>query len=699
MVWPFSQSVRGEGTSLTMSDVTRVAPDVETPVNPYSLLEAVNSSSDTAHTAWLIFLAIMTYLMVAVAGVTHKALLLETPVSLPLLQVQIGLTQFFQFAPVILVLFHIGVVAQLVLLARKTIEFDQAIRLLEATDRRTHPLRLELHNFFFVQAVAGPQRSMVMSAFLHGMSWLTLVILPVVLILYTQVVFLPYHDTGITWTHRIALIADVVMLAMIGIFLLRSESSFFQAFLRSTTSNPFSFFLSGLVLGAIVLFSLFVATIPDEPLDRIMQRFAPAQTTPSVQRDARRTASFVMPFVAARSDGSLFGFHRNLVVTDTDLVVDKDVSGDERSIVLRDRDLRYARLDRSDLHQADLTGADLSDASLVGTDLRKAFMNCASVDDLLLRSRDVARCVTAHRASFRKAQMQEAQLNGIDLRGAVLDEARLDAADMSYALVTGASFVGAHLEKADLTGGVHAQGANFLLAHLQGADLTGAQLQGADLSSGQLQGAVVSHAHLQAANLRDADLEGADFYQAKLYGADMTGAKIRAVDLRGAGVWMTVPPALDTVALSDLTDISLKPVDELELSALNGAIDRVEAGPLREQVRTALTPIMQIAASRRWAGTADQLRWDSMAKAATSAIGENYKGQLTDYLTRLMCRSRWTAGSVATGVARRAQTQQFRGDLVLVNDRLRAADCPGGSRTPARTVRDLNQAADNARVN
>ena len=134
-------------------------PDGETPVNPYSLLEAVNNSSDTAHTAWLIFLAIMAYLTIAVAGVTHKDLLLETPVTLPIMQVQIQLAQFFQFAPVILMLFHLGVVSQLVLLARKTLEFDYAVRALELTDRRTHPLRLELHNLFFVQAVAGPHRS------------------------------------------------------------------------------------------------------------------------------------------------------------------------------------------------------------------------------------------------------------------------------------------------------------------------------------------------------------------------------------------------------------------------------------------------------------------------------------------------------------------------------------------------------------
>ncbi len=122
-----------------MADMGRGAPESETPVNPYSLLEAVNNSSDTAHTGWLIFLAIMTYLMIAVAGVTHEALLLETPVQLPILQVNIQLKQFFQFAPVVLVLFHLGILAQLVLLARKTLEFDHAIRLLETSDRRTHP--------------------------------------------------------------------------------------------------------------------------------------------------------------------------------------------------------------------------------------------------------------------------------------------------------------------------------------------------------------------------------------------------------------------------------------------------------------------------------------------------------------------------------------------------------------------------------
>jgi hypothetical protein len=339
-----------------MADKARLTPETETPVNPYSLLEAVNSSSDTSHTGWLIFLAIMTYLMIAVAGVTHEALLLETPVQLPILQVKIQLKQFFQFAPVILVLFHLGILAQLVLLARKTLEFDHAIRFLETSDKRTHPLRLELHNFFFVQAIAGPQRSVVMSGFLHIMSWLTIIILPVVLLLYMQVAFLPYHDVTTTWINRIALSFDIAMLLLIGVFLLRAETSFFQAFWRSTVAHPLSAFATTGILAIIAYLSFFAATVPGEPLDRMSRKMlAWTEDGGKVQQ-----GGFAIPFLSAAADGTLFGiFRRNLVVTDSDLMAVNREEGGEKTLRLRGRDLRFAKLDRTDLSGADLTGSTL----------------------------------------------------------------------------------------------------------------------------------------------------------------------------------------------------------------------------------------------------------------------------------------------------------------------------------------------------
>jgi uncharacterized protein YjbI with pentapeptide repeats len=684
-----------------MTELTRSQPEGETPVNPYSLLEAVNNSSDTAHTAWLIFLGIMTYLMIAVAGVTHKDLLLGTPVELPILQIKIQLSQFFQFAPVVLVLLHLGLVSQLSLLARETLEFDQSIRLLEATDKRTHPLRLELNNFFFVQAIAGPYRSRVMSAFLHGMSWLTLVVLPVVLLLYIQVVFLPYHDVRITWTHRIALIADIAMLVSIGVFLMRAETSFVQAFLRTTSSHPISFVITIFALALITLFSLFFATIPGEALDRFTQRVLGIESEEQQGQGTRLVAGFAVPFLAFGSEGSLLGvFQRNLIVTDADLVVDKDQTPGEPSVSLRGRDLRYAKLDRSDLHQADLTGADLRGASLVGTDFNGAWLQCADVTALLLsEDRAAARCTSARRANFTRARLEGAHMVGVDLRSAKLEEARLEGAELAYSLLTGANFSSARLEKADLTGGVQAQGADFLIANLQGADLTGANLQAADLSSARLQGAILNHAHLEAANLKDADLEAASLNQAHLAGADMSGANIAGADLRGAVVWMTKPPESDPTGVADFTDVALRPLAEPEAALLKESVERIYNQRVRGEVMEALAPILNVAESGTWSSSGDYATWQALAAPVPAGAPEMVKALITDYLAKAQCKARWSNGAVATGIARRAMSSQFRGDLVVIYDRLKADDCPASKNVPQKLFRELAAAADLARGN
>jgi len=684
-----------------MTDLTQGAPEGETPVNPYSLLEAVNHSSDTAHTAWLIFLAIMGYVMIAVAGVTHKDLLLETPVSLPILQVNIQLAQFFQFAPVVLVVFHLGLISQLTLLSRETLEFDHAIRLLEATDKRTHPLRLELNNYFFVQAIAGPYRSRVMSVFLHGMSWLTLVVLPVVLLVYVQVVFLPYHDVAITWTHRIAIIADIAMLISIGVFLMRAEASFVEAFLRTTSSHPVSFFATIVALVVVGVFSLFFATIPGESLDRMTQRALGFENEDETGQTPRYIAGFAVPLLSFGSEGSLFGiFQRNLSVTDTDLVSDKDTTPGEPSLSLRGRDLRFAKLDRSDFHQADLTGADLRGASFAGADLRGAWLHCADVVQLILSDeRTEARCTTARRANFSRAKLEGAHMTGIDVRNAKFEEARLEGAELPYSILQGANFASAKLDKADLTGGVQAQGTTFLITSLQGADMTGALLQGADLSSSYLQGAIFNYAHLEKANLRDADLEAASFFQASLQGADLSGTRITGADFRGAKVWMTRPPEADADGLADLSDVSMTTPGEADVSAIRSMLERVVSRRVRGRLSEEFQPMLDLSEMAKWSGSSEQSAWQTLSYTGTPLQSDAYKARLTEYLGKLSCRARWSNGSVATGVARRVQTRQFRGDLLAIYDRLKADDCPASKTVPAKVMKDLASAADLLRGN
>jgi len=679
-----------------MADSARAAADTETPVNPYSLLEAVNSSSDTAHTAWLIFIAIMAYLMVAVAGVTHKDLLLETPVSLPILQVDIQLTQFFRFAPILLVLFHLGLISQLVLLARKALEFDAAVRELEVSKRRTHPLRLELNNFFFVQAIAGPHRSVVMSLFLHGMSWLTLVVLPVVLLLYIQISFLPYHDVTVTWIHRIALAFDVFMLVLIGIFLTRAETSFFTAFWRTTLQHPLSFIVTTGVLAIVSFFSFFVATVPGEQLDRLTRTFLPPETADGTEY--AKMAGFAVPYLEARADGSLWGlFHRNLVVTDEDLVTGRGrIRVNDPSISLRGRDLRYARLERADLNRVDFTGAMLDGASFVGTDLSNARFQCGDVSELILSSdRERARCTSARGANFTRARLTGARMAGVDLRGAVLEEADLEGAELAHAWLAGANFAGANLEKADLTGGVDMQGANFLVASLQGADLTGAHAQGADFSSAGMQATILTHARLHGASLRDADLEGASLQYARLLGADLTGAKLAAADLRRAAVWQASPPPPENLTLADLDSLDTTPPSDEEITALAAVIERIP-NPVKDLVSEAVAKVLDANQRRQWETSPQRQRWHQLMLASASR-DPNYSAQLTDHLVRLMCHSRWSNGSVATGVAKRAQSPQFQGDITAVHYRLTSKDCPASQTVAKKPVRDLMVAVDSIR--
>ena len=49
--------------------------------------------------------------------------------------------------------------------------------------------------------------------------------------------------------------------------------------------------------------------------------------------------------------------------------------------------------------------------------------------------------------------------------------------------------------------------------------------------------------------------------------------------------------------------------------------------------------------------------------------------------------------AVATGVARRAQTPQFKGDLAVIHERLKDQACPGASGVPAKVHERVSAAA------
>ncbi|MDX2309590.1 MAG: pentapeptide repeat-containing protein [Hyphomicrobium sp.] len=685
-----------------MSDALRPPVEPETPVNPYTLLDAVNRASDSAHAAWLIFLVLMTYLTIAVAGVTHKDLLLDAPVSLPLLQVDIPIVQFFRFAPIVLVMLHVGLVSQLILLARETIELDKAIRLLEVSDRRQHPLRLELDNFFFVQALAGPQRSALVGMLLHGISWLTIAVLPVILLLFIQVSFLPYHDVAVTWLHRVLLLVDIILLVTIGIFLTRSETSFPAAVSACASARPVTVSITAVLFAMVGVFACFVATVPGELLDRVgHQIMKPARpSTEAKQGGVQMVSGFVVPFWQNPRDGSLMGlFYRNLVVTDTDLTQGPGTANG-RPPTLRERDLKFARLDRSRLDGADLTGSDLTGASLVGASLEGVRLGCVDFSALSGSDRGtLAECVTAFETDLRRARLSGAILDGIDLTDAILSEADATGASLRGARLNGARFTDARLDKADLSGGVSARGASLVNASLQGAVLTAAEFVEADLSSADLSAAGLVQAGLEGARLGGANLTAADLSGARLHGADLSQARIAGTNFAKVSLWSTSAPPADPVSVSDFTGLSIAAADAERQKALTLPVTAVKA-PEAVIDRGALSPIETRVSDPNWSGSSDERTWQAFAAPETPQPGApDFGPRLTAYLSQLMCKPRWSNGAIATGIVRRALGPDFRGDILSIHEALRSSTCPAGPSVPPHIMEQLIKAADLARGN
>ena len=447
-----------------------------------------------------------------------------------------------------------------------------------------------------------------------------------------------------------------------------------------------------MLLIGIAAFSLFIATIPSDAVDQ------PLASNPRQSGETRHILGYAIPSISGTADLPLLGwFPRNLNVTDTDLVVDRDVSPGGTSLSLRGRDLRFARLDRTDLHQADLTGSNLDGASLVGADLRAVSMSCEDLKALLLTDgRRAAKCTSARGANLAKARLAGARMLGIDLRDARLEEAQLEGAQLSHAIISGATFASARLDGADLSG-AWLQGANFILASLQGADFSGARLQMADFAGASLQGANLSLAGLQLAGLRDAELDGANLQMARLAGADLSGAKLQGVDMRGAVVWRTTLPGGDIAPLADMAQIVMQQPAENETVAFGAFLARLQSGKLKARLAEGLARLSDAAQNGAWGTSADQQAWQGLAKASEAASADDYKGRLTEYLARLMCRPRFANGAVAAGVARRAAAPGFRGDMPALYVRLKSTECAASSSVSPRALRDLAVAVDAAR--
>ncbi len=421
------------------------------------LLNAANDASNAARNAWLAFLALVTYLLVTLGGVSHEDLLLNSGVQLPIVNIKIPLFSFFQYAPLLLLLVMLSLLIQHVVLAPKYRRFVEAIAPYETKAHKEHPARELVHSYVVPQLLAGPKRNFITRSLMRLMVFVTFVLLPVVTLLYFQIKFIPYHEVWVTYWHRIMVLLGLAMLfALLPIIQLKSRKREIKVGPQAEAwrASPLGILVGAVFAVLVVSFSWLIATVPDEGLDRRLgfvpphaelRLISPSELlNPLVRAAYERIVQADNPKDEGEADkpkdegkGWLLRWlisYRVLVVEDTDMVPDEGDTHGEVSVVLRERDFRFARLNRSDLHRADLTRADLRGAELADTRLEKA------------------------------------KLEGVRLQGAYLYGAQLQGAVLRFA-----QFQGADLQSAKL------QGADLFLAQLQSANLYFARLQGAVL--------------------------------------------------------------------------------------------------------------------------------------------------------------------------------------------------------------------------
>ena len=393
-------------------------------------VEAAKKTLEDATTVgagfWVSYIFLMFYIAVSAGAVTHSDLLREEGVKLPFLNLDLPLLGFFFLAPILFIIMHMFTLSKLVMLAEKAKRFLRALEKLPTPQAR-EKLRQSLPSNIFVQFMAGPTEISGggFGGLLRLMGWITMAIAPVVLLLFLQIQFLPYHSFWHTWEHRCALLIDLVLLW----WLWRRSLNTPMHVMQQVSETPagkwerskdmidevgrWIALLFGLTLTAIALFASLVLTYPTEweisPL-----AFAPrleahraAYTEALFAEKTSCTHSFDNSLLKALPDkafGEYTPFPRwpcnTLQLEEFNIfeVLKLDdankLGGRDFTIRLRERRLEGANFFRAKLGKADL----------------------------------------------RQAKLQDATLADAQLQGATLDNAQLQGADFSYALVWRADF-------------------------------------------------------------------------------------------------------------------------------------------------------------------------------------------------------------------------------------------------------------------
>lgn len=502
----------------------RTSPKEPDPDDFDSVKKQFDLASGRARGLWISYLLLVTYLSISLGSITDRMLFLETPIKLPVLNVDLPMNGFFLVGAPLIVVVHVYLLLQLNLLARQARHFGRLLDKFGFEEENENKLRQRIDTFLVSQFIAGPnlRDARRLNIAFSIISWFTMAALPVLVLVSFVLRYLPYHYEPITWWLRFCVVIDVGAIWL---------------FWRGVTNNkpPFRYakgwgdWINFATSVAIILF-VFIAAFPGESHYEFLKKIKILPGFTSINDSGDRNSSSKLWQISLTQylfegpindvHGKTAGlFSNRIIVTDQDFVDDEKIekialrernhepSADGSKIInsFRGRDLRGAVLDRADLRRSDFTAANLRDASLNGTQLSHSKFNCEFV----------SRSVPDRDMDRESAPLKCVNADGTDLSNADLSHSHF-AGQHGIEISKGISFVGSKMAKT-----------NFSKSWIFYPDFREADLRTVDFSS----------TYLAAPKFQENQMVDLDFSQSYLHGPTFTNSWIVGTDFSNSIVY------------------------------------------------------------------------------------------------------------------------------------------------------------------
>ena len=448
------------------------------------LTEGASDTSRHVRNVYITFLLLCTYIAVIIGSTTHEQLFRVDPITLPILNVGLPIVGFYVFIPWLLVIFHFNLLIQFYFLSRVLRRADEAIDRIKQQNSQDE-LRDTLFPFHFSHLLAGRQHGKVLRFLLTIIVWITVMLVPLLLLVWAQVQFLPYHDEMITWVQRAALMADFTILWILWPMTMSPQGSLRMWWWHFITATPKALWaiITGLWTGILVL-------LKRSSMSQLSAKWASVRSSHHARGAMTLLISTLVlipfsVFVAVIPGETMEGW-----LTETETETEHEYKHVPKSwIVEVPEGKTREKWKRDPMLGLTYTLFEADDAPfrrnlvIVGK-----VLVAGSPSDATLVALQEGNPEEQERA-FQEIRGLE-NLAGRDLRYANLSRSYLPKVNLKSTQLQRANLYGAQLQGANLSG-AQLQGANLYMANFQGANLFGVKLQGAILKYAKLSLAVL----------------------------------------------------------------------------------------------------------------------------------------------------------------------------------------------------------------